>query len=216
YRGLFWVAPVLLLAFAGIARSWRRSAIETATACATAVYFVLANASFNGWEGGFSFGPRYLIPAIPFLALLLLEARRVPRLLFWGLVAISCANNFVAVAVDPQPSGSIAHPLRDYLYPVLITGEVPEGVEVMPQWPASLLRGHVAINPHTIDEAIPFTRHAPGSRASTWASFNAGELATGAGSAWSLLFPLIWMVGGWWWIARAAAARAEPPTRSSP
>jgi hypothetical protein len=204
YRGLFWVSPFLVLALLGLRRSWRRSALETAAAAAIVLFFVAANASFNGWEGGFSFGPRYLIPAVPFLALVLLDARSIPRLLLAGLIAISCANNAVAVAVDPQPSGSIAHPLRDYLYPVLVAGEVPEGVVVMPQWPSSLLRGRVAINPHTIDQAIPFTKHEPGSRASTWASFNLGELVSGAGSAWSLLFPLLWFAGGGWWIVRRA------------
>ena len=40
-----------------------------------ALTFLLMNVSFNGWHGGSSFGPRYLIPAIPFLALALVNVK---------------------------------------------------------------------------------------------------------------------------------------------
>lgn len=216
YRGLFWVSPVLLLALVGAWRLWRERRETAMLACSAviSVFFLLVNASFNGWEAGFSFGPRYLLPIVPLLGLLLLEADRVPRSIFVVLLALSLSHNGVAVAVDPQPSGSIADPLFSYLYPTLVTGRVPEGLVIMPQWPSSWIEGRVAVNPHTVDQAIPFTRHAPGSAPSLWASFNLGEPLFGVGSGWSIVPVLLWCAAGWWWIARERA-RHDPRTEHS-
>lgn len=211
YRGLFWASPVLLLALVGGWRLWqeRRELATLACAVAISLFFLVVNASFNGWEAGFSFGPRYLLPIVPLLGLLLLEADRIPRWIFMVLLALSLSHNAVAVAVDPQPSGSIADPLFSYLYPTLIRGRVPEGLVIMPQWPSSWIEGRVAVNPHTVDQAIPFTRHAPGSPPSLWASFNLGELIFGVGSGWSILPILVWCAAGWWWISRRDRPRND-------
>ena len=45
-------------------RSTRASAV---IAAAISVYFLLLNASYAYWEGGWSYGPRHASPAIPFL-----------------------------------------------------------------------------------------------------------------------------------------------------
>jgi len=70
YRGLFFVSPILLLAVAGFVAWWRRRVHRRAWwVCAYAVVsFFLFNGSSIMWQGGYSIGPRYLLPMLPFLA----------------------------------------------------------------------------------------------------------------------------------------------------
>ena len=71
YRGLFYAAPWLLLAVPGAVRWWahgRRG--EVGVCVAVIVLFLWLNASLVDWQGGWTMGPRYLIPAIPFLVVL--------------------------------------------------------------------------------------------------------------------------------------------------
>ena len=81
-RGLFTFSPVLVLATVGLALLWRRGLRAEALASAlVAGLFLLLDA--GNWDplGGLSPGPRYVAPALPFLALGLPEAyRRWPRL----------------------------------------------------------------------------------------------------------------------------------------
>ncbi len=75
HRGLLVFSPVLLLAAAGLVLLWRRGLRAEAAACgAIAALFILLDA--GNWDplGGLSPGPRYVAPALPFLALGLCEA----------------------------------------------------------------------------------------------------------------------------------------------
>jgi hypothetical protein len=70
YRGLFFLSPVLLLALPGYLALWRerQSRPEFWILLLAPIAFLLFNGSSAMWEGGFAIGPRYLIPALPFLA----------------------------------------------------------------------------------------------------------------------------------------------------
>jgi hypothetical protein len=71
--------PLLAAGIAGAVLLYRRRRAEGAVVLATAAAFVLANAMSPDLLGGASPGPRYLIPAFPFLALgLPLAFRRFP------------------------------------------------------------------------------------------------------------------------------------------
>ena len=96
-RGLLVVSPVLLAAAAGLVLLWRRGRRgEAAVAGAVTVAFTVLNASYFLPYGGNSPGPRFLAPALPFLALGLPAAlARFPRATI-GLALVSAA----AVAVD--------------------------------------------------------------------------------------------------------------------
>jgi hypothetical protein len=69
-KGLLLVSPVLVLGAAGLWLLWRRGLRPEALTCAavTAAY-VLANCGYFLPYGGGSPGPRFLAPALPFLAL---------------------------------------------------------------------------------------------------------------------------------------------------
>ena len=76
YRGVFWLCPVLILGLAGLV-VWlreRRWVAEARLCLAIFAWFFLVNMSFNGYHAGFSAGPRYLVPGMPFLALPLVVA----------------------------------------------------------------------------------------------------------------------------------------------
>ena len=177
YRGLFFFAPVLLLALIPLVRERRIVAITIA--------FFAVNVCFNGWEGGFGVGARYLVPLIPLFGIALLNAR--PRVLVVALGALSFAINFACTAVDPQPSATIPRPLTQYIVPLLVHGQFSPSVPITPPWSATTFTGHTSVNRMAHDEAIVFQRHPPGSLESEWSSFNLGEPVFGAGDARSLI-----------------------------
>lgn len=167
YRGLFFVSPILLLAFVGAIVMIKKRAMmrELITIAAVFTIFLAVNACFNGWEGGFAFGPRYLLPAIPLLAIPMLFAWRNILLI---VAVISIAIQFVATAVDPTPDGGkYQHPLREHIVP-------------------AFARGELSLNEQSMDDLIP-------EKNSPRASFNLGELVLPSRYSW---IPIaLWMIG---------------------
>jgi hypothetical protein len=78
--GLFVLAPVLVLGAVGVALLWRRG--DRATAAVVGgipLAWLVWNSGYGAYWGGFSPGPRYLVPSLPFLAVALAPAyRRLP------------------------------------------------------------------------------------------------------------------------------------------
>lgn len=134
YRGLFYSAPWLALAAPGLVVLWRRGLRAEAALCATVfILFVWMNASLVDWEGGWTFGPRYLIPAIPFLAigaagLGLAGGPRWARAAGWSLVlaavVVSVAMMVIATSVKPEVPVYIERPFGEYLWPAFSSGEL--------------------------------------------------------------------------------------------
>ena len=71
-RGLVWCCPVILLAFVALMKA-RKSREFLGTLLVTAVFieFLVMHSLWASWDGGWSWGPRFLLPAIPGLAALL-------------------------------------------------------------------------------------------------------------------------------------------------
>ncbi|HXG57913.1 MAG TPA: hypothetical protein VNL91_02730, partial [Thermoanaerobaculia bacterium] len=208
YRGHFFFAPVLLMGLFGFAPWLRRESgaerREAPAAMGLAGVFFAVNVCFNGWEGGFGIGARYLVPLIPIFGVAMLHLRGWQRSIAVVLGIVSFAINFTAAAVDPQPSGTIPRPLTQYLIPLLLRGEFSPSVPITPPWSAATFTGHTSVNRMAHDEAVVFTRHPPGSPESEWSSFNLGEAFFGAGDPRSLIPLLLVLMSGAGAILRAA------------
>lgn len=114
YRGIFWSMPWLLFAVAGAVimlrrREWRA---EGVVCVVMFVLFFWLNISLVDWQGGWAMGARYLIPTLPFLAILAAAAlsRRVLTVIFGALAVWSFALMLVATAVKPEVSVMIGNP----------------------------------------------------------------------------------------------------------
>ncbi len=128
YRGLFYLAPVLLVATWGLALPWPdadRSLLgtpERVVAILLCVFYVLLTSGYYMWDGGAAFGPRHAIPMLPFLALGLLPAlERIPRATI-GLAAWSAIVMLLGATFGPEvpPHGD---PVWSFAVPELLWGE---------------------------------------------------------------------------------------------
>ena len=187
YRGLFFTSPVLLLALLGIVLtvyrgSQRREAIFVATVF---VIQLLMNSAFNGWHSGWSFGPRYLIPLLPFLCLMLAPMfHQLPRFTV-GFAALSIALMLLVTAVDPQVPTAVKNPLKDYILKLSMGDRlVMSGVS---------MEGPVSVNPIGVYETWGYPANSISRTLRQWHSFNLGEFLW-PGSLLSLA-PLIFMIG---------------------
>ena len=127
YRGLFYHSPFLALAIWGWIAMWRdpRRRSDAVLSIAMVVGYLAFNASYYMWWGGWTNGPRHLIPALPFLIVPLVWVWRsgaVGRAALVGLVAIGIFFNTIPAMVDAQtpqnePKSHLYHPRIAYNYP---------------------------------------------------------------------------------------------------
>jgi hypothetical protein len=191
YRGLFYVSPVLLMSFVGAIWMGRTKTERRDLAIVAAIFaiFLYSNASFNGWHGGGSFGPRYLLTAIPFLGIPLLYLRgRIVIGVTILLGMLSFAMQFIATTVDCMPHGGDYSPVTGYLIPHFFAGESSRNEESM-------------------DELITHSFHPRGTYEATFASFNLGEFVFGGGNAMSVLPIFAWIVLGSLLLCRLGSRR---------
>jgi hypothetical protein len=139
YRGLFWSAPWLAIGVLGGAlMTWRSSFRAEAIVCLLVfALFFLMNTALVDWQGGWAMGPRYLIPAIPFLAIGVaglfswLDSMRLPRWLIrtaWAgalaLIVYSMFLMLVGTAVKPEVPTAERKPFGRFLLPQFYEGKV--------------------------------------------------------------------------------------------
>lgn len=105
-KSLFLYSPPLFLALVGIPTAARRWPRFTAFALATAVAHVLLYSTWYGWDGGWCWGPRFLIPIVPLLMPLALPA--IDRLLRGGVAGRIVLGSLAAVSVLVQIAGACA------------------------------------------------------------------------------------------------------------
>jgi hypothetical protein len=101
YRGAFLFMPVLAFCLPGGRRRFGSDRAVFALCSAAILGTLLLISSFNGWHGGYSAGPRYLIPVLPFFALLLpafSTLGRPAKVVYIALLMLSIANAMVFCA----------------------------------------------------------------------------------------------------------------------
>ncbi len=124
-RGLFFTMPVLLLSLAGFWNMWRKPAknvgrLECLVILAAVTGTLLISAGFYAWHGGWTFGPRYMVPMLPFMVLPMAFAMDRPWLGILGALSF-CQVGF-AQAVMPHPAHTIANPIVESMVPLFRYG----------------------------------------------------------------------------------------------
>jgi len=120
-RGLLFIMPFFIFAPAGLASLWRhhRCRRKAALAAAVTVAYLVFNSGFYGWHGGWCFGPRYLVPALPFAALpLAFGCGRG----FAVLGVLAFAQVAWAVTALPHCPPQILNPLAELILPLAADG----------------------------------------------------------------------------------------------
>ncbi len=127
-RGLLLTAPLLVLGLLGHAISIVRRQHKTlAIICIIfSIYPILLNVSYVYWDGGWTYGPRHMSNALPFLALGLAPLyRALPAVLRGLAVAALGAGSLVTlmgVSVHGMTPYFPKHPLPDLYWPAFWAG----------------------------------------------------------------------------------------------
>jgi hypothetical protein len=130
YRGLLPIAPLVAVTPIGLVAIGRAPRRRGAMFVAGAIgaFYVLLNASYFYWEGGWAYGPRQLMPGLPFLALGLAPLwdtwRRAGRAVLMAGWMWGAALTLVAVSTTPQPPASFKAPMRELLWPAFRDGDL--------------------------------------------------------------------------------------------
>jgi hypothetical protein len=130
YRGLLPLSPLIAVTPIGLALLVRQPHERRAVLVAVtiAVYYLLLNASYFYWEGGWAYGPRHVMPALPFVALGLAPLWDRANVLtksalmagwVWG-----AALTLVAVSTTPQPPADFKKPMTELLWPAFRDGDL--------------------------------------------------------------------------------------------
>ena len=163
----------------GLAVLWRMKYRGPAlVAAGTGLYYLLLNASYFYWEGGWAFGPRQITAALPFLALGLAPLWDLGRSAGRGLLVAGwiwgAAVTLIAVSTTPQPPASFKAPMRELLWPAFRDGDL-------------------SLNPQTFVHNSVDVEHLRGG-GDPHAAWNLGELAGLHGLPSLVPLALVWAV----------------------
>ncbi|MGQ9793021.1 MAG: hypothetical protein ACUVSF_05005 [Anaerolineae bacterium] len=99
-RGLFLYAPVLLLALPAAPAFWRCHRLTAGLAWTIVLGHVLLYGKWFMWHGGYAWGPRFMLPTVPFLVLGLLPVITwAQRSMRWRCALATLAVISVAIQV---------------------------------------------------------------------------------------------------------------------
>jgi hypothetical protein len=217
YRGLLPLAPELALAPVGF-WLWRRTSPDRKPLVVAAIipaYYLLLNSSYYYWEGGWSYGPRHMVPALPFLALALaplwIAAGRPGRFGLAVICACGIGITLIGVSTTPQPPSTYDHPFRQLWWPAFLDGDLSlnHASFEMATWNPQLVRNHPEVHQ----------------------AWNLGELMGLRGRTSLVPLLVVWMFAAAWWVhgnlrrrvtsgvqssqAGSASARSSGPMKSS-
>jgi len=132
FRGLFFVAPILLLAIPGFVAWWRQRQYRLEwTVCLWAIVsFFLFNGSSVMWHGAFSIGPRYLVPIVPFMTMGLGVFAITGGAHWWAKLLAAVSGTWSLAVIWVETLGGqrfpdwTPNPLFDYSLPKFIAGDI--------------------------------------------------------------------------------------------
>jgi len=134
--GLFFFSPVLLVGLAMLVRSAfpqdpnKRHRLVARVGGIGVLALFLFIAGHSAWRGGWTLGPRYIIPVAPLLGVWVVEAMVVPSVRPYALVlgALSiCVTGFSA-ALYPHLSDVYSNPVAHFVLPTYAAGHAPYGL----------------------------------------------------------------------------------------
>lgn len=114
-KGLLWYAPPIVLGLLGLPAFARRFPREALLCLALASGYLALHAPYTYWEGGWCWGPRLILPALPFLLLpaapLLAQPGRgrLARLGIAALLALGLVVQLPALFCEPAHSLQAAY-----------------------------------------------------------------------------------------------------------
>lgn len=130
-RGIVWFAPILGLAPLGLvalgfARRWTLAGLLAAVCLA----IFLVNLSYPEWTGGWTTGPRLLVPLLPFACLavapLLRAGGRPMMAVVAGLAIVGGIEMLMFGGVGGRIPDPIARPFRDAVWPLWRGDRLPD------------------------------------------------------------------------------------------
>ena len=192
-RGLFYQSPIMILAFFGLYRLFKNREHRPYAILCSAIFFVylMFTISYVTWHGGATVGPRFLIPAVPFLAIPIFAffSGSLPKKIVTSvLLFISMLIQLAITSVNPFVffEFGYSNPIRQHIFPLIKKNILSE---------------------YNASQFLPYP---PWSKLETfeqqWASYNLGELLELRGIASLLPLALFWVVMG---IALARIIRSE-------
>jgi hypothetical protein len=103
-RSIFLYSPPVVLAFFTFSEFRRHHPAEAALFIAIACIYLLTYSAYGGWDGGLAWGPRFLLPAIPFLVIPLgyfpMNRLKVSLAVLFALAGAGI--QFLGVVVSPR------------------------------------------------------------------------------------------------------------------
>jgi hypothetical protein len=122
-RGLLLLSPVLVLAPFGLFRLMRKPELRIAGIVMASIflYYLLLNASYKYWDGGFSYGPRHVAAGLPFLCIGLAARSmrtRAGMFMLGPLALVSVLLTLLAVCTHPM-TPPVNWPLLDIFLPAI-------------------------------------------------------------------------------------------------
>ncbi len=128
-RGLLRLAPWFLLAPVGLLAARRTDLRREVLVCgAIVIAYLVFNAGYYLPFGGWTPGPRFLSPALPFAAVLVALAPAALRQLIALLIVIAVILAFVATATMPNAPEMYRDPLYDLWLPRLLDQDLAETI----------------------------------------------------------------------------------------